>query len=637
MADGDYKLLIVGAAVKGATSSIVKDYVERVVVPYVRGLANNKIQKAIKANLARYLKSVEHRTRALPSIAIPSGVFPLEDVYEPLSIKNDAEDLHLVIDSYPSELFRHSRCVALTDDAGMGKSTLAKFLVRSAINEGKNIPLLVELRRLRSGVSMLNMLCSELADGSTESPAGAEIVKLFMSGNFLFVLDGYDEIEDELRADVAQEINELAARFQFCYFVLTSRKEYGGALFPDFAHFEICKLTEPQAHSLIRRYDQGRGIAKQLIAKIKDVGVNEFLGNPLLVTLLYRAFDYRQVVPPKRSVFFRQVYDALFQDHDLGKGGGYERSKECSLDIDDFHRVVRSLGFVTLKSGRVSYSPEEFCSHLEEAVARSNINVDWRKLKADLVRSVPIFVKDGMEFRWSHKAFQEYFAAQYVAYDMGGAREEMVRRIFESDEVFRFREVLRFVVEADTALVRDCCIEPLLSTIDAKADPQVAVDVMSRSTEIFFFSKFEFDSSNPNMHSSVMDIAKSLFGDRFHVGRLVRSVVNMEGEYAVISLLKDDGLKFLMLPYIDRELFPPLRKTRRLDPYRVWASVIGKEYACLNDELRARPHLLEELGGLDMLSEITQIPVISRATIDKVVLGKDERRKLMESAIFEGF
>ena len=70
--------------------------------------------------------------------------------------------------------------------------------------------------------------------------------------------------------------------------------------------------------------------------------VGEFLANPLLVSLLFKAFEYKQQVPFKKHVFYRQVYDALYHHHDLTKEPGFERKKHSGLDLEDFHRVLRA-------------------------------------------------------------------------------------------------------------------------------------------------------------------------------------------------------------------------------------------------------------------------------------------------------
>ncbi|TDK22332.1 NACHT domain-containing protein [Luteimonas aestuarii] len=627
-------LVIVGAVVKGATSALVSKYFDQIVSPFLRGISGLRNQQVIKKNLFRYIKSVEYRTRTLPSIAIPSGVFQLESVYEPLTVRSESDGSLYEVDSYPRGLFSHSRCVALTDDAGMGKSTLAKFIVRSAINEGRSIPLLVELRRLRAGVSIVDSLCSELAGGDSSSSAGTELINLFANGNFVFVFDGYDELEDEIRGKITDEINELAARFVFCYFLLTSRKEYGSALFPEFAHFEICKLSEEQAHSLIRRYDQGRGLAKPLLNKIEEAEVHDFLGNPLLVTLLYKAFDYRQSIPPKRSIFFRQVYEALFQDHDLSKGGSFERKKQCALDVDDFHKVLRSLGFITFKSGRVSYSPEEFSEHLKAAVERSSISSDWQKIRQDLIQAVPIFAKDGVEYRWSHKSFQEYFAAQYLAIDLASRREEALRKIFQSSDVLRFREVLRFIAEADLALVREICIDPLLRSAcsGGGSDDDIAIECIFASADVFYVGGFRGAGRGNFERVSVQKYVHERLG--FDTSKNVtRTVTSRADGGAILVALKENGLRFILLSSLDPENFGGSRRAAESKLFLYWRERFQDDDVHLNGVASS----LTGDEAVTALASATNLPVVTRTTINAVRSAAEARKAAMATSVLDDF
>lgn len=456
----DYKVLIVGAAVKGATNATVKSFIDNAVTPFLRGQFKTKVEQKIKSSITRYVKNVESRTRNIPCIAMPAGSFFLDSIYEPLSVVPTQGDQSVLVDGYPAELFAINRCIAITDDAGMGKSTLAKYILRRAIETSKNIPLFVELRRLRKGRSILNSISEEMAAGDEE--VSSALVDLMRSGNFVFIFDGYDEVDDEIRSEIAYEINKISSDFQFCYFIVTSRKGYGLSVFNGYSEFYIKKLNEQQAKSLISRYDQGRGLSKILIDKIKKAEIADFLGNPLLVTLLYKAFDYRQSIPLKKSIFFRQVYEALFQDHDLSKGDAYERKKVSGLDLDEFHRFLRALGFVTLKAGRVSYSAEEFSMHIDASIRRAQINVDGAKIKLDLVRAVPIFAKEGLEYRWVHKSFQEYFAANYSVFDLREKSLDFVGRVFNSNPI-KYSELIKFIAEADITLFRNACVSPFYS------------------------------------------------------------------------------------------------------------------------------------------------------------------------------
>lgn len=463
MSDSDeWQILMAGSAVKGASTALVTAYINNCVVPFLRGLVPKKTEPELKRNLFKYIRYIDNKTRFLPSIIRVAGPLPLEETYEPLTVTSTASEFSLTINSYPRALFEHGRCIALTDDAGMGKSTLAKYIVRSTLKESESIPIFIELRRLRSATSIIGALCEELVGAPADSEKGEDLLNALSCGRFIFILDGFDEVEEPARPALVEEINNISARFQFCYFILTSRPEYSESLFPEFQQFGISKLTNEQALSLIKRIDGGRGLAQTLIPKISNAEIGEFLGNPLLVTLLYRAFDHRNSVPPKRSIFFRQVYDALFEDHDLSKGDAYSRKKESGLDREDFHKITRSLGFETFRAGRTSYGEDEFSTHIKKAIERSDIQCDYKKVQKDLLKAVPVFIRDGIEIRWCHKAFQEYFASQYITRDMGEVREQAISKMFESSEAIKYREIFRFIAESELNLLRNICIGPLL-------------------------------------------------------------------------------------------------------------------------------------------------------------------------------
>src|SRR5262249_41244255 len=146
------------------------------------------------------------------------------------------------------------------------------------------------------------------------------------------------------------------------HYIMTSRPESALASFSSFAGFQMQPLRITEAFELIRKYDDSGELAEQLISKIQGEtlhNIREFLTNPFLVSLLYKSYDYKPTIPFKKHIFYRQVYDSLFESHDLSKDGGYIRPKHSKLDIEDFHRILRSLGFITVKLGKVEYEKDE--------------------------------------------------------------------------------------------------------------------------------------------------------------------------------------------------------------------------------------------------------------------------------------
>lgn len=461
-------------AAKGATSSMVKGFVEKVVTPYFSG----RKTKAVLIKCAKtYYRNMDLRTRFIPTIAVQGGRFALDDIYEPLELLSAEHSISYRINGYPREMFEATRCALIVDSAGMGKSTLTKYCFRRALLELKRIPILVELRRLRPGQGLLDLICADFLGERFSDSARDEFVSALSEGNFTIFLDGYDELSAEARPGASREMACLSADLQYCHFILTSRPDPALASFSEFSRYDIVDLSIEEAFSLLRRYDNNKGVADSLIAKVGRItAVHEFLKVPLLVTLLYKAFDYKAVIPLKKNIFFRQVFDALYQDHDLSKEGAFERRKRSNLDLEEFHKFVRCLGFLTFKKGAVQYSQEEFCQLVDQAISQSGLVADAGGLRTDLISAVPIFIKDGPEYRWSHKAFQDYFSAQYVFLDAQSSRDELINRMFCSANVQRYSGLLSLIYELDNGLLYDLCILPFIERMLGSSELPVVDD-----------------------------------------------------------------------------------------------------------------------------------------------------------------
>jgi hypothetical protein len=627
----DYKILLAGAAAKGATSSLVKSFIDQVVTPYLRGVLSKRAEKTVKANLSKYLKYIESKTRVISSVA-RSLPFPFEEVYEPLTVQ--ADGFSLEVDSYPRKLFEYSRCVAVTDEAGMGKSTLAKYILRCAIAERKNIPLLVELRRLRAGATLLESICEELLGKFGEADNLDEIKNLFSRGNFIFIFDGFDEVEEGLRPGLVKEINHLAAQFSFCYFLLSSRPEYSVSLFPEFAQVGIRKLTKSQADSLIKRYDAGRGLAKLLIPKVSQVGVQDFLGNPLLVTLLYRAFDHRNSVPPKRTSFFKQVYEALFQDHDLSKGDAYARKKESGLDREDFHKLIRAIGFETFKAGRVSYGSTEIADHIVNAMKRTEFSVDVKKVLDDLLKAVPLFIRDGTEIKWCHKAFQEYFASQYIHCDLSDSRDTAIRRMYVSQEFQKYTEIFRFLGECDVVRLRDVCIEPLLSEVNESCSNDVPLELgcIFDAVDIYYVGslggKVEFSDIEARIEKRLkIDLSS----------KLTSATVNLDLAIATVGVLKERGGRYVLLPSMDSSNFGSFARKNMANLMKDWHHEFGKKIFHVNPTLDDLVKVASKLGSVAHVELAANLPLASRDKFEQIRKSRLERQEAIGALALDAF
>ena len=92
----------------------------------------------------------------------------------------------LIIDENAIEKIEKYRKIMIVDSAGMGKSTLAKYISVQAIIKDSYIPIVIELRKLSSEKSIWKYMC-ELFDMLDQSIEYADIKNLIKKGGFLIV------------------------------------------------------------------------------------------------------------------------------------------------------------------------------------------------------------------------------------------------------------------------------------------------------------------------------------------------------------------------------------------------------------------------------------------------------------------
>lgn len=136
-----------------------------------------------------------------------------------------------------------------------------------------------------------------------------------------------------------------------------------------------------------------------------------------MTSLLFKSFEYRRTIPLRKHIFYRQIFDALFEGHDLTKEA-YNRKKHCGLDIDQFSEVLRYFSFITYREDKFNSTKDEILGYLAKAISlSSNKATVPSALLHDLTHGVPLIIKEGHDYRWIHRSMQEYFAALWICRD----------------------------------------------------------------------------------------------------------------------------------------------------------------------------------------------------------------------------
>ncbi len=447
-----------------STASItpaVKAVIEKWLKPKVEKQHNDAELQALLTKFEEYLESSYAKQSSFSVLVFKNQQRQLEELYIPLTVVSGKDSAKIKIDSYHDDFIPKYQKVLITDTAGMGKSTVLRYLFISSLKANKGFPIFVELRKLGKDFGIFDYLSAEIG---VSKPF---LEKLFRQGDFIFFLDGFDETSYEHREQITASLQNFISQARRNVFALTSRPELALVSFPDFQNFNIQPLELDEAFALIEKYGSGGELSEKIIAAINSgqyENIKEFLTNPLLVSLLYKSYEFKPKIPFKKHIFYRQVYDALFEAHDLSKPAAPIRTKRSGLDIDDFHRVLRVFGYTTVNMGKIEYDRDEIGKLLTNAKERCpGLDFKPSDLLDDLVTTVPLFVRSGESFKWAHKAIQEYFAAQYICVDSKDKQAKILRSIYRSEGNERYYNVLDLCYDIDYKTFRSSVIYELMS------------------------------------------------------------------------------------------------------------------------------------------------------------------------------
>lgn len=431
-----------------------------------------------ETHFQEYLCRTLENSSIINTLIFPNQQIDLESIYQPLTLIDNSlnQQEKIKITCFPNALFEKYQRVLISDSAGMGKSTLSRFIVTQAIKENKNIPIFIELRKINSRNSILNEILNQLNEIDKIFDKDF-LLRLLKLGEFLIVLDGFDEISNEEQELVTKGIKEFISKCSNNYFLLTSRPEGSLSAFGDFKVTYINGLRTPEAYELFQRFDKicCSNLSKKLIDEIKGINsqVNEFLTNPFLVSLLYKTYSFKKDIPSRKSTFYDEVYTALFQAHDLSKES-YKRDKNSKLDIQDFRLVLREFAIYSAKKGEVEYSRTNAIEYISICKAKLPfLSFKENDFVTDLLTTVPIFTTEGNNIKWAHKSLQDYFAAEYITYHP--QKEKIINYLIDKD-VRKYQNIIDLVIELDPNLIRLYVLPKLLNDLVTHYDNCPKID-----------------------------------------------------------------------------------------------------------------------------------------------------------------
>lgn len=363
------------------------------------------------------------------------------EVYFPLYLCHPAHrDKRILVPDNPDNLFAHNNYVTILGHAGCGKTMILRHLFLSACNKSAKIPLVVELRKLKDFDGSFADYISDKVFHFKITQNSNIAQRMLKSGEFIFLLDGYDEIAFAQKDKITHELEDFVDQYPDNYYFLTSRPGSGAETLERFDNLHVCGLTEKQVMAFIdKQFDTADEEDKELAAKIKVVLAESnnnpyirYMSSPLLLSMFILTYNEHPELPRRKSSFYYNVFDTLHSKHDAkSKAGGYQHEKKSKLSQDDIKRVLEAFCFISYMQSTYEFSEEYLYGTLSKILKLLKIDCNAENLIYDLNVAVSLLVQDGTSYVFPHRSLQEYFAASYIA----NSREESKRKIYADNFV----------------------------------------------------------------------------------------------------------------------------------------------------------------------------------------------------------
>ena len=293
----------------------------------------------------------------------------------------------------------------------------------------------------------------------------------------LLVLDGLDELRDDLVQGFLPLIQGKV--FANVYLILTSRHEAGMKVrrYCD-TLLEIIGYTQEDVESYIKKYfisHEDQSLADKMIEKLNgDRYLKELTANPLNTALLcLLCEETRGEFPSKRTKMYDDLVACALRRYFVKRGislGDEDPVERCASELNQLGKMA----FEALLKNQLYFTQDEM---------KSPPTVDFLRLpflsrepSVSKIRPTPCYA-------FTHKTFQEYFAAFYLAHQLlSGDNGKESLRLDELSPIDNW-QVWEFLItmvssksaEAAVTVVSRLCAFFYLNRLDAE-DDEVILD-----------------------------------------------------------------------------------------------------------------------------------------------------------------
>lgn len=236
-------------------------------IPQILNTISNEIKFCAQNRLLEYKTNLYNSLSSVKTILHRNEVL-FKDIYEPIKLINyNDEEINT------TQLFEHSKNSTIIGEAGIGKSSLIKFIILDIIEKDDLFPILIELRYFnKNKINILDYIKNEIFYFEQITDSDEIQKRLLESGKLCILFDGFDEISKEYKPEIINQIQKITNRYTKNKYVITSRPNTEIEYLPQFTNYTISYLDTKQIYNFIKRqfkHSKNINIAYLIIESIK--------------------------------------------------------------------------------------------------------------------------------------------------------------------------------------------------------------------------------------------------------------------------------------------------------------------------------------------------------------------------------
>lgn len=324
-----------------------------------------------------------------------------------------------------------------------------KRILVDFIQTSTHVPIFVELKTL-SNINNLNEFESFIFNNVSCLGLNINEKQFFSSlasGKYIFLLDGYDEISHTLTNSIDIFLQQFINKYSENIFVISSRPGISFSSWTTFEEFNIEPLNKIKVLILAKKLLILSGIQNNFVesidAKLYD-SHKEFLSIPLLLTIMLITYQEAGEIPDNYTEFYEYCYNALFYKHDANKG--LKRELKTNLSESDFQKILNYLALKSFTAQKVNFDRSYIDKLVIEAVQYYNFSneVNTDDFIYDSTLGICMMINEGTTFKFSHRSFQEFFAACFTIHQSDSFFENQLFP-WILDSGFNFQDQATFI------------------------------------------------------------------------------------------------------------------------------------------------------------------------------------------------